>query len=468
MTTTEVATVVTRNPANGRQLASYPVHSDQDVDQAVGDVFAAGERWAQVPAGDRAPVFARLAEALEARSTELAELISAEMGKPLGESAAEVAKCVWACKHYAENGAALLEPETIETAAESTTLVYEPLGVIFAVMPWNFPLWQLFRFAVPAVLAGNGILLKHAPNVSGCALAIEELFATAGFPSGLLRSLVIDEARVPDVSSTVIADPRVAAVTLTGSTRAGAHVAAAAGRALKKSVLELGGSDPFVVLADADLATAATHAAKSRLMCAGQTCIAAKRIIVHADVAAEFQRLFVDNVSAMVVGDPFAEGTHVGPLARADILEQLERQVQGSVALGARVLCGGHRIEGPGHFFAPTVLTDVTAAMPVVAEETFGPVAALIIVSDDDEAVAIANDTEYGLAASVWSRDTDHALAVGRRIRSGALFVNSFVSSDPRVPFGGIKRSGYGRELGAAGVREFTNLRTFWVAPQAV
>jgi succinate-semialdehyde dehydrogenase/glutarate-semialdehyde dehydrogenase len=468
MTTTEVATVVTRNPANGRQLASYPVHSDHDVDQAVGDVFAAGERWAKVPASDRAPVFARLAEALEARSTELAELISAEMGKPLGESAAEVAKCVWACKHYAENGAALLEPETIETAAESTTLVYEPLGVIFAVMPWNFPLWQLFRFAVPAVLAGNGILLKHAPNVSGCALAIEELFATAGFPSGLLRSLVIDEARVPDVSSTVIADPRVAAVTLTGSTRAGAHVAAAAGRALKKSVLELGGSDPFVVLADADLATAATHAAKSRLMCAGQTCIAAKRIIVHADVAEEFQRLFVDNVSAMVVGDPFAEGTNVGPLARADILEQLERQVQGSVALGARVLCGGHRIEGPGHFFAPTVLTDVTAAMPVVAEETFGPVAALIIVSDDDEAVAIANDTEYGLAASVWSRDTDHALAVGRRIRSGALFVNSFVSSDPRVPFGGIKHSGYGRELGAAGVREFTNLRTFWVAPQAV
>jgi succinate-semialdehyde dehydrogenase/glutarate-semialdehyde dehydrogenase len=237
---------------------------------------------------------------------------------------------------------------------------------------------------------------------------------------------------------------------------------------LKKSVLELGGSDPFVVLADADLVTAATHAAKSRLMCAGQTCIAAKRIIVHSDVAAEFQRLFVENVSAMVVGDPFAEGTNVGPLARADILEQLERQVQGSVALGARVLCGGHRIEGPGHFFAPTVLTDVTAAMPVVAEETFGPVAALIIVSDDDEAVVVANDTEYGLAASVWSRDTDHALAVGRRIRSGALFVNSFVSSDPRVPFGGIKRSGYGRELGAAGVREFTNLRTFWVAAQAV
>jgi succinate-semialdehyde dehydrogenase/glutarate-semialdehyde dehydrogenase len=467
MTTTEVATVVTWNPANGRQVASYPAHSDQDVDQAIGDVFAAGERWGQVPAADRASVFARLAEALENRSTELAELISTEMGKPLGESAAEVAKCVWACKHYAENGAALLEPESIETAAQSTTLVYEPLGVIFAVMPWNFPLWQLFRFAVPAVLAGNGILLKHAPNVSGCALAIEELFATAGFPTGLLRSLIVDEARVPAVSSTVIDDPRVAAVTLTGSTRAGAHVAAAAGRALKKSVLELGGSDPFVVLADADLATAATHAAKSRLMCAGQTCIAAKRIIVHSDVAAEFERLFVENVSAMVVGDPFAEGTNVGPLARADILDQLERQVQGSVALGARVLCGGHRIEGPGHFFAPTILTDVTAAMPVVAEETFGPVAALIIVNDDDEAVAVANDTEYGLAASIWSRDTDHALAVGRRIRSGALFVNSFVSSDPRVPFGGIKRSGYGRELGAAGVREFTNLRTIWVAPQA-
>ncbi len=467
MTTTEVAVVHTWNPADGRQLAAYPVHSDHDVDLAVGEVVAAQERWAQVDAANRASVFARLAEALEVRSTDLAELISAEMGKPLGESTAEVAKCVWACRHYAENGAALLEPEAIETAAESTTLVYEPLGVIFAVMPWNFPLWQLFRFAVPAVLAGNGILLKHAPNVSGCALAIEELFGDAGFPSGLLRALIIDEARVADVSSMVIADSRVAAVTLTGSTRAGAHVAAAAGKALKKSVLELGGSDPFVVLADADLATAAMHAAKSRLMCAGQTCIAAKRIIVHADVAAEFERLFVEKVSAMVVGDPFAEGTNVGPLARADILEQLERQVQESVALGARVLCGGHRIEGSGHFFAPTILTDVTAAMPVVAEETFGPVAALIIVRDDDEAVAVANDTEYGLAASVWSRDTNHALAVGRRVRSGALFVNSFVSSDPRVPFGGIKRSGYGRELGAAGVREFTNLRTFWVAPQA-
>jgi succinate-semialdehyde dehydrogenase/glutarate-semialdehyde dehydrogenase len=334
-------------------------------------------------------------------------------------------------------------------------------------MPWNFPMWQVFRFAVPAMLAGNTVLLKHSPNVTGSALAIERVFRTAGLPEGALRTLVLHDDDVPETSERLLADDRVAAATLTGSTRAGSAVAAAAGRALKKSVLELGGSDPFVVLSDADLGTAAMHAAKSRLMCTGQTCIAAKRIIVAEEVADEFTRLFVDAVTSMKVGDPLAEGTQVGPMARADLLTAVERQVAESVERGATVLCGGARIEGDGLFFEPTVLTDVDDTMPVLNEETFGPVAALVRVRDDDEAVAVANDTVYGLAASVWSQDADRALAVGSRINSGALFINSFVSSDPRVPFGGTKRSGYGRELGAAGVREFTNVRSVWVAPTA-
>jgi succinate-semialdehyde dehydrogenase/glutarate-semialdehyde dehydrogenase len=457
----------TLNPATGEELARYDSFTVEQVDAAVGEVHAASVAWAAVPAPDRAQLLGAVAAVLRERREDLARLISREMGKPLAEALAEVDKCAWNCDYYSTDGVAFLEPDTIATSARSSYVTYEALGVIYAVMPWNFPFWQFFRFAAPALLAGNAVLLKHAPNVSGCALAIEDVLRQAGVPDGVVRALLVAEDEVGDVTDRVLQDPRVAAATLTGSTRAGSHVAGAAGRALKKSVLELGGSDPFVVLADADVATAAEHAAKSRLMCAGQTCIAAKRVIVHRDVAEEFQQRFLAAVGRVQMGDPLAEGTTLGPLARADLLDSLERQVRESVEKGATVLCGGERRPGEGLFFAPTVLTDVDRTMPVFAEETFGPVAVLVTVDGDDEAVAVANDTEYGLAASVWSRDIDHAMAVGARIRSGALFVNSFVSSDPRMPFGGTKRSGYGRELGAMGVREFTNARSVWIAPDA-
>ncbi|MHC6215272.1 NAD-dependent succinate-semialdehyde dehydrogenase [Rhodococcus ruber] len=465
MASTELRMLTTVNPATGQVLENYPVFTADDIEQSLVETNVATGAWRTVPVEERAHRLATVSDILLARRDELALLITREMGKPLPEARAEIDKCAWNCRQYAQDGPGYLAPETLATPAQSSQLVYEPLGVILAVMPWNFPMWQVFRFAVPAILAGNTVLLKHAPNVTGTALAIERVLTDAGLPAGLLRTLVIAEEDVPDTVDRLIRDPRVAAVTLTGSTRAGAHVAAAAGRALKKSVLELGGSDPLVVLADADLETAAAHAAKSRLLCAGQTCIAAKRIIVHRDVADRFEQLFVEAVESMRVGDPTAPETDIGPLARADIVDQIERQVRESVRQGATVLCGGERIDGDGHYFAPTVITNVSRDMPVVAEETFGPVAALLRVHDDEEAIAVANDTEYGLAASVWSRDVEHALEVGSRIESGCLFVNSLVSSDPRVPFGGIKRSGYGRELGAAGIREFTNMRSVWVAP---
>jgi succinate-semialdehyde dehydrogenase/glutarate-semialdehyde dehydrogenase len=331
------------------------------------------------------------------------------------------------------------------------------------VMPWNFPFWQVIRFAAPALLAGNAGLLKHSPNVTGCALAIEKVFGDAGLPAGIFRALVVAEPDVPAVTEALINDPRVAAVTLTGSERAGSAVAAIAGRAVKKSVLELGGSDPFLVLDDADLAVAVASAVRSRFLNSGQSCLAAKRFVIHSRMAEEFLSRFAAAVTDLVVADPAKDSTQVGPLARADLVDVLERQVQASVAAGATVRAGGHRIERPGAWYAPTVLADVSVDMPVMAEETFGPVAAVIAVENDDEAALVANATPYGLGASVWSTDTERALAVGRRITSGALFVNAVVASDPRLPFGGTKHSGYGRELGAAGVLEFTNVRTYLV-----
>jgi succinate-semialdehyde dehydrogenase / glutarate-semialdehyde dehydrogenase len=465
--TAQARSIRTTNPATGEELKSYQAFTSEEIEAALAECHAAGATWGTMDASERAKALGDVGRLLRERRNELAALITAEMGKPLPEAQAEVDKCAWNCDYYSTEGQAFLQPEEIETTAQSSYVTYEPLGVILAIMPWNFPFWQLFRFAVPAMLAGNTVLLKHAPNVTGCALAIEQVFRDAGMSHGELRALLVHEEDVPAVTDQLLQDPRVAAATLTGSTRAGAFVASGAGRALKKSVLELGGSDPFVVLADADLETAAMHAAKSRLMCTGQTCIAAKRLIVHESVAERFQQLFVDAVEGMQIGDPREDGTQVGPLAREDLLRELERQVQESVERGATVLTGGQRLQRPGYFFPPTVMTDVDGSMPVFAEETFGPVAVLIRVSSDKEAVQVANDTEYGLAASVWSRDVEHALAVGRQIKSGVLFVNSFVSSDPRVPFGGTKRSGYGRELGAAGVREFTNLRSVWVAPSA-
>jgi len=350
----------------------------------------------------------------------------------------------------------------VKTDATNSYVAFEPLGIVLAIMPWNFPFWQVFRFAAPALMAGNVALLKHASNVPQCALAIEDVFHSTGFPSGAFQTLLVSGS----VAEGLVEDRRVAAVTLTGSDSTGAKVAQAAGRALKKTVLELGGSDPFIVLADADLEAAAETGTRARNQNAGQSCIAAKRFIVHRGVAEEFERLLIERTAALRVGDPMLRETRVGPMARADLLDALEDQVQRSVKSGARLATGGRRLNGKGYFYAPTVLTDVTPDMPAAREETFGPVAAVIRASDEGEAVAIANSSPYGLGASLWTRDTGRARELAREIQAGSVFINGMVASDPRLPFGGTKRSGYGRELSVFGIREFVNIQTVWIGPR--
>ena len=453
------------NPATGEALAAFAEHTPAELESALAAADAAQRAWATTSFAERRRCLEAAARLLREGRDDYARLATLEMGKPIAEAAAEVDKCAWNCEFYAAQAERFLADEPVETDALSSWVAYQPLGVVLAIMPWNFPYWQVLRFAAPALMAGNGALLKHSPNVPRCALATEELFARAGFPEGLFRTLLVGDASVNEATGRLLADPRVGAVTLTGSERAGAAVGATAGRALKKCVLELGGSDPFVVLADADLSLATQAAARARFLNGGQSCIAAKRLVVEEPVADEFERRFVDAVAALPVGDPLDPATRVGPLARADLLDALERQVEGSVAAGAKVLCGGARLERPGWFYAPTVLAGVTPDMPVFTEETFGPVAAIIRAGDEEAAIELANDTPYGLGASVWTRDLERAQRLGRRIESGSLFVNAVVASDPRLPFGGIKRSGYGRELAAVGIREFTNIRTFWVQP---
>ncbi|MBG0564508.1 aldehyde dehydrogenase family protein [Actinoplanes aureus] len=445
--------VVTRDPATGRELRRYPAHDDAVVERALAETSAAARTWAAVELPDRLAMLRAAGKLLTERRDEYGSLITAEMGKPLAESLAEIDKCAWNCTVVADLARGWLADSEIESGAGRSWISYEPLGVIFAVMPWNFPFWQVLRFACAALAAGNAALLKHSPDVTGCALAVEALFTDAGAPAGLFRSLVIEGARVPSVSARIVADPRIAAVTLTGSERAGSAIAQAAGAALKKTVLELGGSDPFVVLAGADIAGAAAAAARSRFGNAGQSCVSAKRFIVVDEVAERF-------VSALLAETARLE---IGPLARADLRDTVVRQIDESVAAGARLLTGGRAAAGPGFHMEATVLDHVTPGMAAFTEETFGPVAAVVRARDDDHAVELANDTEFGLGCSVWG-SAGHALAVGRRIRSGALFVNAPVASDPRLPFGGIGRSGYGRELSAEGVREFTNVRTVVVA----
>ena len=456
--------VTTVDPATGDPLATYPA---SDVDAALGvlaAVHAAQPAWAARPVGERAGFVRAVGAQLRKQADDLAGLMTAEMGKPITEARAEVEKSATACDYYADRGPGFLAPRPVDVGdARRAWVAHEPLGVVLAVMPWNFPFWQVVRFAAPTLLAGNTAVLKHSPDVTGCALAIEQVMRDAGLPDDVFRSIVVAEADVPPVSAALIADDRITAVSLTGSERAGAAVAAAAGRVIKKSLLELGGSDPFVVLADADLELAVAGAVRSRFLNTGQSCLAAKRFVVHRALADEFGRRFAEAVAELRVGDPRDEATTIGPMARADLRDALEQQVRASVTAGATVLTGGAPLEGPGAFFAPTVLAGVRLDMAVMAEETFGPVAAVMAVDDDDEAVRVANATRYGLGASVWSGDPGHALAVGRRITSGALFVNSVVASDPRLPFGGTKRSGYGRELGEAGALEFTNARTYVV-----
>ena len=455
--------VVTRDPATGRERQRYQAHDEAGVECALADASAAAATWAATPLKERRSLLRAVGALLTERRAVYAALITAEMGKPVTEALGEIDKCAWNCQVVADLGAGWLADRELASGASRSWLSYEPLGVVFAVMPWNFPFWQVLRFACASLVAGNAALLKHSPDVTGSALAIEELFADAGAHRGLFRALVTAAADVPAVVRRVVEDPRVSAVTLTGSERAGASIASIAGAAIKKSVLELGGSDPLVVLSDADVETAAAAAVRSRFNNTGQSCVCAKRLIVHEDVAEEFLDRFVGGVAMLQVGDPTDPATTIGPMARADLRDALLAQVKQTVGQGARLVAGGAAIDGPGYYVEPTVLDGVRPGMTAFVEETFGPLAAVIRARDDGHAVQLANDTTFGLGASVWG-EPEHALEVGRRIRSGALFLNATVASDPRLPFGGTGRSGYGRELSAEGVREFTNVRTVVVA----
>jgi succinate-semialdehyde dehydrogenase/glutarate-semialdehyde dehydrogenase len=458
---TTLSPITSVNPATEEVLARFDPFTREEVDRAIDEAQDAFSAWREQLIAERAVPMRRLAALLRERADRYAKLATIEMGKPIAEARAELEKCAWGCEHYAESAARYLADEVVETNALRSLVAFEPLGVILAVMPWNFPFWQVFRFAAPALMAGNAAVVKHASNVPQCALAIEEVVRDAGFPEGLLRTLLLAGSAVEPV----IADPRIRAVTLTGSSDTGSRIAELAGRALKKSVLELGGSDPYIVLADADLDIAAKVGARARNQNNGQSCIAAKRFIAVEPVARDFERRFAAEVEAMRMGDPLDPTTQIGPLARADLRETLERQVRDSVRMGARVLTGGERGAGKGWYYQPTVLAGVTEDMPVFKEETFGPVAAVLRVRDADDAVRVANDSAYGLGASVWTRDLKLGEALARRIESGAVFVNGMVASDPRLPFGGVKRSGYGRELSEFGIREFVNIQTIWIGP---
>jgi succinate-semialdehyde dehydrogenase/glutarate-semialdehyde dehydrogenase len=449
------------NPATEDVIASFDAFGPDEVEMALAEAHDAYLEWRVRPIAERAVPMRALAALLRERADRYARLATLEMGKPIAEARAEIEKCAFGADHFAHNAARYLADEEIRANARRSIVAFQPLGVVLAVMPWNFPFWQVVRFAAPALMAGNGAVLKHASNVPQCALAIEEAFRDAGFPQGLLRTVLVSGSAIEPI----IADDRIRAVTLTGSADTGSRIAELAGHALKKTVLELGGSDPFIVLADADIEAAATTAVRARNQNNGQSCIAAKRFVVVDSVAADFERRFAKGVEDLVIGDPMDPKTQVGPLARRDLLDTLERQVEQSVRAGARILTGGERVNGKGYFFTPTVLGNVTRDMAAFREETFGPVAAVVRVRDADEAVRVANDSAYGLGASIWTRDAAGGERLARRIEAGSVFVNGMVASDPRLPFGGIKRSGYGRELSAFGAREFTNIQTIWIGP---
>jgi succinate-semialdehyde dehydrogenase / glutarate-semialdehyde dehydrogenase len=447
------------NPTTEDVLDTFEEFSDAQIDEALQKSHDAQRQWRDSSFGERAFRLQAAARVLRSQKNRWATLATREMGKPLVEAEAEIDKCAWNCDFYAGRAAEFLADENIPTGTSESFVAFEPLGVVLAIMPWNFPFWQVFRFAAPALMAGNGAVLKHASNVPGCALAIEEIFASAGLPAGLFRTLLIPGSRVEPI----IADARVQAVTLTGSSDVGARVASAAGRQIKKQVLELGGSDPFIVLADADVDGAVATAVRARNQNNGQSCIAAKRFIVEEPVADEFTDKFAAAVKALRVGDPMQRETNVGPLARQDLREALVGQVERSVSSGAHTVVGGNPLNGKGYFYAPTVLDGVRADMPAFREETFGPVAAVIRARDAHDAVHMANDTEYGLGAALWTKDVARGKDLARRVEAGNVFINGMVASDPRLPFGGIKRSGYGRELGVFGIREFVNIQTIVV-----
>ena len=452
-------TVASINPATGATLETFAETTPAALERILDQALAAHQSWWRCSYAQRAQAMREAGRLLRKRKTDHARTMALEMGKPLKQGEAEAEKCAWVCDYYAEHAERFLADQPRETDASKAFVRFDPIGPVLAIMPWNFPFWQVFRFAAPALMAGNAGLLKHAPNVTRCALEIEAIFHEAGFPEGLFRALILSN----EAAAAVIADPRVRAVTLTGSDRAGSQVAEQAGRHLKKTVLELGGSDPFIVLEDADVEQAARSAAEARLLNSGQSCIAAKRFIVVEPVADRFLDAFVAAMRARRMGDPLAPDTQIGPQARYDLRANLHRQVEESVRRGARLLLGGTLPEGPGFFYAPTVLAAVEQGMPAFDEEVFGPVAAVIRVKDESQAVRVANASRYGLGASVWTADSARGERLARDLEVGSVFVNGLVKSDPRLPFGGVKRSGYGRELSEYGLKEFVNVKTVWL-----
>ena len=444
------------NPATGETLRTFEPLTESQIESALACAETGWRAYRHTMAAERARWLSNAAEILELERDRLGLIMTLEMGKPIAAARAEAAKCATACRYYAEHGERLLADEVVGAGAGRSFIRYQPIGPVLAVMPWNFPFWQVFRFAAPALMAGNVGLLKHASNVPQCALEIEDILRRAGFPEGAFQTLLISSAQV----ARLLDDHRVKAASLTGSEAAGSAVAAQAGRQIKKTVLELGGSDPFVVMPSADLIRAARTAAEARCINNGQSCIAAKRFIVDTHIAGDFEKLFLDAMESLRVGDPMDEATQVGPLATAQILEDVDQQVRRSVAMGARLLTGGERLPGPGNFYRPTVLADVPADAPAAREEVFGPVAALWRVRGIEDAIRLANSTDFGLGAAVWTNDPAEQQRFAEDLEAGMVFINGMVASDARLPFGGVKRSGYGRELGAWGIREFQNIKT--------
>jgi len=446
------------NPYTNEVIKSYQEHSVSDINQIIGEVHQSFLKWRTLSIEKRAVPMNKMAENLIKNKEKYAGLITSEMGKILTESIAEIEKCAWLCQYYAENASAMLEPEIISSDATKSYVRFDSVGTIYAIMPWNFPFWQVLRFAVPTIMAGNTVVLKHAPNVIGCSKAIEELFIESGFPNNIFRNLIIPV----ELSDIVIAHELIQGVTITGSQRAGRAVASQAGKYLKKSVLELGGSDPYIVFADADFNTACRTGSLSRNMNSGQVCISAKRFIVEDKIFDQFVREQKTLLESLKPGDPLSPDTTLAPMARKDLQESIHHQVMNSIKQGAKLVTGGYPMEKT-NFYAPTLLTDVKKGMPVYDEETFGPVSVVIPFKDMNEAIELANDTSYGLGASIWSNNTEKAVRVAAKIEAGAVFINGMTKSDPRLPFGGTKRSGYGRELSHFGIREFLNIKTVWL-----
>lgn len=460
-TTASTRSIETRNPATGEVLRTYERHDRTAIDARLDAAVAAQRRWRGTPFEERAARLRAAAEVLRARKSEWSAIMTAEMGKPIVQAEAEVEKCAVACDWFAANAAGLLANEDHPSNATRSYVAFRPLGVLLAIMPWNFPFWQVFRAAAPALMAGNAIVLKHASNVTGSALAIEEVFRGAGFPNGAFTTLIVGGSE----TEPIVLDPRIAATTLTGSSEAGAAVGASAGKAIKKTVLELGGSDYFIVLADADLENAAKVGVRSRYQNNGQSCIAAKRFIIEESVYDRYVEAFVENVRALKIGDPTDPQTQIGPLARFDLRDTLSAQVRDTVAAGAKLLIGGNVLDRPGAYYAPTVVGDVVPGMRMAREETFGPAAAMMRARDAAHAIELANDTPFGLGGNLWTRDIPRAERFAADLESGNVFINGMTASDPRLPFGGVKQSGHGRELSEFGIREFVNIQTVWIGP---